>query len=233
MRGLKAVASISIAVGLIATVSVASAAAVRGYVDSKGRIHGCVGAHGALSVVKAGHSCPKHTRSLVFNQAGKRGQKGKRGPAGTNATVSPLVWTTVAPAADTAGCLATHFCFDGATKWRNFSTNDQAAGFTRDAQGLVMLRGVVQAFYPSNASVSFPCVSGGSGSTVFTLPAGDRPAEAEVFGAKSGDGQSDGEDNALAEITVHPSGAVECSGGATSNAGLGNLFLSGISFSAG
>jgi hypothetical protein len=53
-----------------------------GFVGSGGKIQGCVGKGGALSVVEAGKSCPKHTTSLPFSQTGKQGVPGKPGEQG-------------------------------------------------------------------------------------------------------------------------------------------------------
>jgi hypothetical protein len=57
-------------------------AATGGFVGSKGSIHGCVAGKGALTVVKAGKSCPRKTTSLVFDQTGPRGNPGATGPKG-------------------------------------------------------------------------------------------------------------------------------------------------------
>jgi hypothetical protein len=53
--------------------------------------------------------------------------------------------------------------------WKNAGAGYQLAGFYRDQEGVVHLRGVVSL--------------GGSGLTIFTLPAGYRPSATEAFSA--------------------------------------------------
>jgi hypothetical protein len=57
-------------------------AASGGFTSSSGVIHGCVGRHGALTVVKVHKRCPKGTKTLTFNQKGRAGANGAPGPAG-------------------------------------------------------------------------------------------------------------------------------------------------------
>jgi hypothetical protein len=57
-------------------------AAGNAFVNSVGVIQGCVGKGGALTVVKAGRRCAKHTTSLAFDQTGPRGLPGSTGSPG-------------------------------------------------------------------------------------------------------------------------------------------------------
>src|SRR5215831_17396023 len=57
-------------------------AASGGFTNSSGAIHGCVGRHGTLTVVKVHKRCPKGTKTLTFNQKGRAGAIGAPGPAG-------------------------------------------------------------------------------------------------------------------------------------------------------
>jgi hypothetical protein len=94
------------------------------------------------------------------------------------------------------------------TGWKNASGGYQVAGFYKDDEGVVHLRGVVDL---------------GSGTTIFTLPAGFRPAATESFTALLGDTN-------IASVFVVASGDVDLeflSGPGTT------LSLSQISFRAG
>jgi hypothetical protein len=57
-------------------------AASGGFANSSGAIHGCVGKHGVLSVVRPHKRCPKGTKTLTFNQRGVAGVNGAPGPPG-------------------------------------------------------------------------------------------------------------------------------------------------------
>jgi hypothetical protein len=76
-------------VALFIALGGAALAAGNAFVSSSGVIQGCVGKHGALTVVKSGKKCPKHTTSLALNekgQPGKNGTNGKNGINGKNGT---------------------------------------------------------------------------------------------------------------------------------------------------
>src|ERR1700760_562341 len=47
-----------------------------------GVVHGCVASDGTLHIIRAGHKCGSHQRSLTFNRTGPKGAAGVRGPAG-------------------------------------------------------------------------------------------------------------------------------------------------------
>jgi hypothetical protein len=210
----------TITAGLIGTVAVGSFAAGRGYVDGKGRIHGCVGKHGVLSVVKAGGNCPKHTKDLVFDQ------QGKRGPAGT---VAPLQWIAVQPKSGSDfSCDPGAFCGYLIDNWANYGNNFQAVGYSKDSADVVRLRGI--AVGPALTEVSDAC-SGGQDAAIFDLPTGYRPAVAERF-------LVDAESNATeaqVRVDVEPDGVVSCNDPDHPDTGENNGYvdLSGISFSAG
>lgn len=58
-------------------------AATGGFTGSGGRIHGCVDARGALTVLKApATNCGAAKTRIAWNQTGPRGLKGLRGPQG-------------------------------------------------------------------------------------------------------------------------------------------------------
>jgi hypothetical protein len=52
------------------------ALAATSFIGSDGKIRGCVGKQGALTVIKAGKKCAKGTTALVWNQTGPGGARG-------------------------------------------------------------------------------------------------------------------------------------------------------------
>jgi hypothetical protein len=207
MRRPRNLVTAGIAVCLVLTLSAASFAAGRGYVDGKGRIHGCVGAHGALSVVKAGHSCPAHTTDLIFDQ---------RGPAGT---VKPSTWVPIT--AGTAGvCASGGFCATATTSWSNYLNGFAPAAYSVDGEGVVRVRGLVHTYTAGSCD-------GSANAVILKLPFAARPANAEVFMGAADDLTAEG----AAEVYVEPDGTVVCNDAAGfPSAGLNFLSLSGISF---
>lgn len=89
--------------------------------------------------------------------------------------------------------------------WVNFGGTNASASYYKDPFGRVKLKGTVK--------------SGTIGVTIFTLPAGYRPQEAEIFGVAS--------NGAFGVVTVNPDGTVVASSGS-------NVYVSlaGISFRA-
>ncbi len=59
-----------------------SYAAVGGFVAKNGQLSGCVGAGGALKVLKPGRRCAKGQTAVAWNVAGRAGGTGAVGPAG-------------------------------------------------------------------------------------------------------------------------------------------------------
>lgn len=83
--------------------------------------------------------------------------------------------------------------------WVNLGGGFRSARFWKDPTGMVYVEGVVQ----------LGGVAIGAGGTVFTLPAGYRPAEDMIFGTNS--------NNAHGRITVRTGGEVEASVGSNVN----------------
>ena len=88
--------------------------------------------------------------------------------------------------------------------WVNFGGTNASLSYYKDSLGIVHLKGTVK--------------SGTVGTTIFTLPAGYRPQEAEIFVCSN--------NGAFGLTTVNPDGTVVQSGGAS------NVYhtLSGITF---
>lgn len=59
-----------------------SYAAAGGFVAKNGQLAGCVGASGALKVLKPGRRCPKGQTAVAWNVAGRAGGTGAAGPTG-------------------------------------------------------------------------------------------------------------------------------------------------------
>src|SRR5947209_7153109 len=57
--------------------------AASSFVDSKGKIHGCVDRKGVLTLVKAGKKCGKHRSQITWSQRGPQGRTGLQGRTGT------------------------------------------------------------------------------------------------------------------------------------------------------
>jgi hypothetical protein len=83
------------AVALLALLGVlagSASASTSPFVGKTGTITGCVSKKGALTLLKSGKKCPKHTTKLQFSQtgpAGGRGVQGAAGAAGNNAIAGP------------------------------------------------------------------------------------------------------------------------------------------------
>jgi hypothetical protein len=95
--------------------------------------------------------------------------------------------------------------------WENIGAPFQVVSYSKDAQGIVWIRGVASA--------------GGVG-TMFTLPSGFRPAATELFGCDA-NGTSGG--HAIARIDISDDGTVTYQSGPTSS---NYCSLSGIAFEA-
>jgi hypothetical protein len=108
----------------------------------------------------------------------------------------------------------------GFCQWSNFDSNHQQAAFTRDAAGIVHIKGLVQ----SDDAGGDVCQYGlGDGDeNIFVLPAGFRPALRSVHPSVA--------NNTFARINVDPNGTVAVDPFVTeANAGA-FLSLDGISF---
>lgn len=90
--------------------------------------------------------------------------------------------------------------------WVNFGGSNASASYYKDPFGIVHLKGTVK--------------SGTINTVVFTLPAGYRPQEAEIFAVSN--------NGAFGLVTVQPDGTVNHSGGGSNV----YLTLSGITFRA-
>ena len=91
--------------------------------------------------------------------------------------------------------------------WVNYGGGYANAGYWKDSHGVVHLRGLVK--------------SGGTASTIFTLPAGYRPAANELFLVASGTTPT------FAQIAIDTAGGVVFLNGSN-----GYVSLSGITFRA-
>src|SRR4029077_5290706 len=94
------------------------------------------------------------------------GPTGPQGPPGASATISLDTWHNVGSAGEP-------------TYNTGYSTFDVVAGFRKDPQGKVLLRG----------SVNHPAVGASSSSRIFTLPAGYRPLNITRFIVFESNGQ--------------------------------------------
>lgn len=70
------------AIALFVALGGTSFAVTRGFTDRQGRLTGCVGAHGALRLVKPRHRCAKGQTMVRWSIAGPRGRTGPRGATG-------------------------------------------------------------------------------------------------------------------------------------------------------
>jgi hypothetical protein len=114
--------------------------------------------------------------------AGKDGADGAKGDKGDDGEPGPLIqpeaWREVGAAGQPA------FTQDGGCKWENFASGHNSAGFYKDPGGTVHLKGMVRVV---------PILSGNEcvwthsdfRRSVFTLPAGYRPAKREAHGTVS------------------------------------------------
>jgi hypothetical protein len=94
--------------------------------------------------------------------------------------------------------------------WVNYGSGYDTCGYYKDALGFVHLKGLVK--------------SGSLGTSVFTLPAGYRPATDKIFVTI---GSNDGSNHALGRVTVNDSGTV-----VVTLAGTSFTSLEGITFKA-
>ena len=102
--------------------------------------------------------------------------------------------------------------------WLNYGNGWEPAGYRRE-RGRVFLQGVVRYGSP----VPGGCEENGAANTpLFTVPAGYRPANGQMFGVEAGNGQH-------ARINVQADGRVQCEYGPAKT----YLSLSGINFAAG
>jgi hypothetical protein len=242
MWGVNRAAVVLIGVGLASTLVVDSFAAGRGFVDSKGAIHGCVTTKQALLIEKPGHRCPKDSKPLTFAKVGPRGPRGVHGSPGS-AAIAPLKWTTFGVAS--TGCAAGHLCTDpsyttsgsmliNAATWTLYGGGYAPPAYAKDAEGVVHLRGLLQAAPGSvPASTNDPCGGSDDGDGVepgliAKLPAALAPAFAETFPVY-GAGGADTDESV--RLDVDSSGIVSCIG-PDETAGVDYLSLSGIEFSA-
>ena len=127
-----------------------------------------------------------------------------------NPTLKPPDSVTLAPGLDPPPlvCGST-----GANFWRNLSPNvNNRAGYYRDPLGRVHLQGIVK-----------KCGTPASGDTIFTLPAGSRPANLNHFATVAAD--------AFGAVIVDPSGNVTAAAGNFDASGW--ISLDGISFRCG
>jgi hypothetical protein len=185
---------------VFATVGIAVAASTPA--KKTGVVHACYATsgdeRGLLRVVK-GRKCGKGERALAFNRRGPRGRRGKTGRAGTAAQFTPPEGVHVVGAAGEPGFLA------GAS---NSSGAFLPAGFYKDQFGTVHLQGTVTTGTPT--------------ASVFTLPAGYRPAGSVCVAVP-----------AFVSTTVTTNRICVNSSGLVSNdRGTGSTFLSldGVSF---
>lgn len=102
--------------------------------------------------------------------------------------------------------------------WKNYGAPYQAAGFFRDAQGVVHLTGLVRA--ESITGDRRSCIGTAA---IFVLPTGYRPAAAQIFTVlTTGD--------VVGRVDVYASGEVKCISGNSAVTADAYLSLSGISF---
>lgn len=100
-----------------------------------------------------------------------------------------------------------------AANWSDFDATNQAVAYRRNALGVIELRGLAK----KAAAIGYP-------DTIFTLPAGYRPAKQEIFASVGNAGAGD----AFASIGITSAGvvALRAGGGATW------VSLAGIAFRA-
>ncbi len=97
-------ANVASCVALFIALGGSAYAATNGlFVSRSGAIHGCVHRNGDLSVARTGRNCPRHTRTLVFDQTGPRGQTGTTGTTGEAGPGATSFYTTVVAPNDYEG----------------------------------------------------------------------------------------------------------------------------------
>jgi hypothetical protein len=69
---------------LALVVALGGSAYAAGFVGSGGQIHGCVGKHGQLTVLRSGQHCGKGQSTIAWNQQGTEGPRGLTGAPGQN-----------------------------------------------------------------------------------------------------------------------------------------------------
>lgn len=187
------------------------ALAATGLIGSDGKIRGCVGKTGQLTVQKPGKKCSKGDRALSWNQTGPRGlqglsgtpgqpgapgQPGKDGKDGTPADVQGEAVHPVGPATSSCDTNPGNFCRTaGVPGFFNAGGGGAPTGYQKDAAGYVHLRGSIGADFSG---------AGGGPTAVFYLPVGYRPTDGSrhfLVPASSGCG-------GFKEILVDPDGAV-------------------------
>ena len=171
------------------------ALAATGLVGSNGKIRGCVGKHGKLTVLKRGKHCGRGQTAIAWSQKGPKGNSGPQGDDGakgepgspaTNADTldgkdsAAFVPSGAEPWHDAAlnstgtrgtGVPLHHYCF-----WTAFGSPWSTPGYFRDGLGVVHLRGIAKA----NDGDDTDCLpNSAQDRTMFTLPEGYHP-EADI-----------------------------------------------------
>jgi hypothetical protein len=129
-----------------------------------------------------------------------------------------------APPAETAVTYTVGRSPGASAGWMDFGAPYGGAAYYRDAGGVVHLSGVTKSFiytpFVPEPSQNL-CASGNPETSMFVLPAGDRPTGREIFAVDS--------DNSHGRVDIAPNGEVIC----ISGAGDKYVSLDGITFRAG
>ena len=165
--------------------------AVAGQLAAQKTIKACVTKSGdAKGAVRIAKKCRSGEKSLTWNQTGVAGPQG---PAGSPDTAAQVLGKLAS--VDGAGSGLDADTLDGLTNdtwhtvggvgepsfengWVNFGAGQANAAYTRDATGVVHVRGAVKSGTVSPTSTG----------DVFTLPVGYRPAEITYIAAMTTDG---------------------------------------------
>jgi hypothetical protein len=235
-RGRSSYANVVSTLALFVALGGGAIAATGGFVDSRGVVRACVSKHGAVTVVKARKRCPRHTTTVLLNQAGRPGTAGRQGPPGPstgpaggdlagsfpNPTIAGAAAPTsieANPSAATDPCLALEprtgvFCGTSSVHWIAGAFTGRGIDFWRDRLGEVHIRG--EADESTGPVGSEP---------MFILPAGFRPAVLHAFPIAVGE-QAGTFKGTAALLLISPTGQVEVSSGAGQKA----AFLGEIEF---
>jgi hypothetical protein len=185
-----------------------SAYAVTNFVGPNGQIHGCVGSKGRLSLLKPGKKCSTDKSPIAWNKGAKfdpadfQRSHAKAGGALAGTYPAPRLkpsepWNEVGdgdgPLFDLPeGCAS----FVTGPVFENYGQGFTTAAFYRDPLGVVHVKGLVRPRSDTNCH------------TVFTLPAGYRPAQQEIHPGVSYESNQTNPDYMSARIDVTPAGAV-------------------------